>query len=55
MDPKDVPRFVRVPKLFLNEAKQRVMDELKAQGSAEYVGSGDVLSAWWFKVSRTYL
>ncbi|KAJ6494384.1 hypothetical protein C8R45DRAFT_988053 [Mycena sanguinolenta] len=49
LDPKDVARFVRVPKAFLNKAKQRIMDELKAQGSAEYVGSGDVLSAWWLK------
>ncbi|KAF7341598.1 hypothetical protein MSAN_02057100 [Mycena sanguinolenta] len=49
LDPKDIPRFVRVPKVFLNEAKQKIMDELKAQGSAEYVGSGDVLSAWWLK------
>ncbi|KAJ6494405.1 hypothetical protein C8R45DRAFT_824740 [Mycena sanguinolenta] len=48
-DPKDIPRFVRVPKVFLNETKQKIMDELKAQGSAEYVGSGDVLTAWWLK------
>ncbi|KAJ6494390.1 hypothetical protein C8R45DRAFT_1135181 [Mycena sanguinolenta] len=48
--PKDIPRFVRVPKVFLNETKQKIMDELKAQGSAEYVGSGDILTAWWLKM-----
>ncbi|KAJ6453692.1 hypothetical protein C8R45DRAFT_1192479 [Mycena sanguinolenta] len=48
-DPESVPRFVRVPKKFLDEAKQGIMDELKAQGSTEYVGSGDVLKAWWLK------
>ncbi|KAJ6494399.1 hypothetical protein C8R45DRAFT_900431 [Mycena sanguinolenta] len=48
-DPKDISRFIRVPKVFLNEAKQKIMSELKAQGSAEYVGSGDILTAWWLK------
>ncbi|KAJ6462234.1 hypothetical protein C8R45DRAFT_1220655 [Mycena sanguinolenta] len=48
-DPNYVPRFVRVPKVFLNEAKRNIMDELKAQGSTEYVGSSDVLTAWWLK------
>ncbi|KAF7373713.1 hypothetical protein MSAN_00582300 [Mycena sanguinolenta] len=42
--------IVRVPKVFLNEAKQKIMDELKAQGSSEYVGSSDVLMAWWYKL-----
>ncbi|KAJ6461422.1 hypothetical protein C8R45DRAFT_941327 [Mycena sanguinolenta] len=49
LDPKDVPRFIRVPKLFLSEANKKITDELKAQGSSEYVGSGDVLTAWWLK------
>ncbi|KAJ6494388.1 hypothetical protein C8R45DRAFT_824603 [Mycena sanguinolenta] len=48
-DPESVPRFVRVPKIFLEEAKQSIMAELKARGSTEYVGSGDVLKAWWLK------
>ncbi|KAF8169589.1 hypothetical protein K438DRAFT_1983193 [Mycena galopus ATCC 62051] len=48
-DSKTVTRFVRVPKVFLNEAKQTIMDELKAQGSNEYVGSSDVLAAFWLK------
>ncbi|KAJ6494416.1 hypothetical protein C8R45DRAFT_1095338 [Mycena sanguinolenta] len=48
-DPKAISRFFCVPKAFLNEAKQKITDELKAQGSAEYVGSGDVLTAWWLK------
>ncbi|KAF7341622.1 hypothetical protein MSAN_02059600 [Mycena sanguinolenta] len=48
-DPKSVPRFVRVPKAFLAETKRNIMKELKAQGSTEYVGTGDVLMAWWLK------
>ncbi|KAF8179505.1 hypothetical protein K438DRAFT_1938421 [Mycena galopus ATCC 62051] len=50
-DPKTVTRFVRVPKVFLNEAKQNIMHELKAQGSSEYVGSSDVLAAFWLKTA----
>ncbi|KAF7373692.1 hypothetical protein MSAN_00580200 [Mycena sanguinolenta] len=42
------------PKVFLNEAKQKIMDELKAQGSSEYVGSSDVLMAWWYKTVYSY-
>jgi hypothetical protein len=49
-DPKEVNYLVRVPKAFLNEAKQKIMEELKTQGSREYVGSSDVLLAWWYKV-----
>ncbi|KAF7341619.1 hypothetical protein MSAN_02059300 [Mycena sanguinolenta] len=48
-DPKDVRRFVRIPKAFLEDAKKKIMDELKARGSTEYVGSSDVLRAWWLK------
>ncbi|KAF7369771.1 hypothetical protein MVEN_00309200 [Mycena venus] len=48
-DPKEVRCFVRVPKAFLHDVKQTIMDELKAQGSSEYVGSSDVLMAWWLK------
>ncbi|KAJ6494414.1 hypothetical protein C8R45DRAFT_1135211 [Mycena sanguinolenta] len=54
-DPEGVPRFVRVPKKFLDHAKQGIMAELKARGSTEYVGSGDVLKAWWLKVGLTVL
>ncbi|KAJ7739746.1 hypothetical protein B0H14DRAFT_2990656 [Mycena olivaceomarginata] len=43
--------LVRVPKAFLNEAKQKIMEELKTQGSREYVGSSDVLLAWWYKTA----
>lgn len=49
-DPKEARYFVRVPKPFLLEAKQKIMDELTAQGSVEYVGTSDVLMAWWLKV-----
>ena len=47
---KEVHHLVRVPKVFLNETKQKIMEELKAQDSSEYVGSSDVLLAWWYKV-----
>ncbi|KAF8179518.1 hypothetical protein K438DRAFT_1938426 [Mycena galopus ATCC 62051] len=36
-------------KVFINEAKQTIMDELKAQGSNEYGGSSDVFAAFWLK------
>ncbi|KAJ6554412.1 hypothetical protein B0H19DRAFT_1071813 [Mycena capillaripes] len=49
MDPKEVRYFVRVPKAFLRESKRKIMDELELQGSSEYVGSSDVLLAWWLK------
>jgi hypothetical protein len=49
-DPKEVNYLVQVPKVFLNEAKQKIMEELKTQGSCEYVGSSDVLLAWWYRV-----
>ncbi|KAF7373714.1 hypothetical protein MSAN_00582400 [Mycena sanguinolenta] len=53
-DPKEVGYLVRVPKAFLNEEKRQIMDELKAQGSSEYVGSSDVLMAWWHKTIYSY-
>ncbi|KAJ6465781.1 hypothetical protein C8R45DRAFT_492299 [Mycena sanguinolenta] len=53
-DPKEIGYLVRVPKAFLNEAKQKIMEELKAQGSSEYVGSSDVLLAWWYKTAYSY-
>ncbi|KAF7373711.1 hypothetical protein MSAN_00582100 [Mycena sanguinolenta] len=54
LDPKAVNYVVRVPKAFLNEEKRKIMDELKAQGSDEYVGSSDVLLAWWHKTVYSY-
>ncbi|KAJ6453697.1 hypothetical protein C8R45DRAFT_846847 [Mycena sanguinolenta] len=53
-DPKSVSRFARVPKVFLDAAKRSIMNELKAQGSTEYVGSGDVLMAWWLKTIHSH-
>ncbi|KAJ6465809.1 hypothetical protein C8R45DRAFT_1173472 [Mycena sanguinolenta] len=50
----EIGYLVRVPKVFLNEAKQKIMEELKLQGSSEYVGSSDVLLAWWFKTVYNY-
>ncbi|KAF7369439.1 hypothetical protein MVEN_00273200 [Mycena venus] len=49
-DPEEVLHLVRIPKAFLEEEKQKIMDELKAQGSSEYVGSSDLLVAWWLKI-----
>ncbi|KAJ7099971.1 hypothetical protein B0H15DRAFT_944350 [Mycena belliarum] len=48
-DPKEVVHIVRVPKVFLDDAKREIMDDLKRQGSSEWVGSSDVLMAWWLK------
>ncbi|KAF7373736.1 hypothetical protein MSAN_00584700 [Mycena sanguinolenta] len=53
-DPKEVGYLVRVPKVFINEAKEKIMNEIKAQGSNEYVGSSDVLMAWWYKTVYSY-
>ncbi|KAJ7930485.1 hypothetical protein B0H13DRAFT_1858618 [Mycena leptocephala] len=44
-------KVVRVPKAFLEKRKREIMGELKAEGSEEWVGSSDVLMAWWFKVT----
>ncbi|KAJ6494546.1 hypothetical protein C8R45DRAFT_1135467 [Mycena sanguinolenta] len=53
-DPKEVDCLVRVPKMFLNEGKQKIMEELRARGSSEYVGTSDVLMAWWYKTVYGY-
>ncbi|KAJ6465808.1 hypothetical protein C8R45DRAFT_939394 [Mycena sanguinolenta] len=53
-DPKEIGYLVRVPKVFLNEAKEKTMEDLEAQGSSEYVGSSDVLLAWWYKTVYNY-
>ncbi|KAJ6481608.1 hypothetical protein DFH09DRAFT_1213597 [Mycena vulgaris] len=49
-DPKDVTHLVRVPKIFLDDSKREIMEDLKLQGSSEWVGSSDVLVAWWYKM-----
>ncbi|KAJ7145627.1 hypothetical protein C8R44DRAFT_689695 [Mycena epipterygia] len=43
--------IVRVPKVFLESSKREIMENLKLQGSSEWVGSSDVLMAWWLKTS----
>ncbi|KAJ7185825.1 hypothetical protein C8R46DRAFT_880912 [Mycena filopes] len=48
-DPKEESRLVRVPKAFLEDSKREILKELKLQGSNEWVGSSDVLLAWWLK------
>ncbi|KAJ7664764.1 hypothetical protein B0H17DRAFT_1256017 [Mycena rosella] len=53
-DSSEVPYLVRVPKTFLDGTKQNIMDELNREGSNEWVGSSDVLMAWWFKTLYTH-
>ncbi|KAJ7634518.1 hypothetical protein FB45DRAFT_1141595, partial [Roridomyces roridus] len=48
-DPKEVEMYVRVPKAFLADSKREIMENLKNEGSTEWVGSSDVLTAWWYK------
>ncbi|KAF7325658.1 hypothetical protein MKEN_00415700 [Mycena kentingensis (nom. inval.)] len=47
--PKEVKQHVCMPKVFLEAQKQRIMEEIKASGSDEWVGSSDVLLAWLLK------
>ncbi|KAJ7449108.1 hypothetical protein B0H11DRAFT_1743793 [Mycena galericulata] len=53
-DPKEIDYLVRVLKVFLDDAKREIMDNLKSEGSSEWVGSSDVLMAWWFKTALGY-
>jgi len=43
-------RIICVPKKFVMERKAEVMADLAKEGSGQWVGSSDVLVAWWFKV-----
>ncbi|KAJ7079648.1 hypothetical protein C8R43DRAFT_344964 [Mycena crocata] len=47
-DPAEA-RLVHVPNFFLEAHKQEIMQKLKRQGSNQWVGSSDVLMAWWLK------
>jgi hypothetical protein len=49
LDP-EVSQLIRVPKAFLEDQRRQIMEELKQEGSTEWVSSSDVLMAWWFKV-----
>jgi hypothetical protein len=49
-DSKEVAYIVRMPKIFLADSKREIMEDLQRQGSGEWIGSSDVLMAWWFKV-----
>ncbi|KAJ7908100.1 hypothetical protein B0H13DRAFT_2273487 [Mycena leptocephala] len=53
-DRKEEHKVVRVPKVFLEKKKREITGELTAEGSAEWVGSSDVLMAWWFKTSYAH-
>nr|GAT44355.1 predicted protein [Mycena chlorophos] len=48
-DPKECVKHVYVPKTFLEAEKKKIMEELKEAGSEEWVGSSDVLVAWWLQ------
>ncbi|KAJ7668035.1 hypothetical protein B0H17DRAFT_1088430 [Mycena rosella] len=48
-DPREATHIVRVPKVFLEESKREINVSLKTEGSSEWVGSFDVLMAWWLK------
>ncbi|KAJ7735811.1 hypothetical protein B0H16DRAFT_128753 [Mycena metata] len=53
-DPKEQAYLIRVPKAFLQGSKRAIMENLQLQGSTEWVGSSDVLLAWWFKSAYSY-
>ncbi|KAJ6490943.1 hypothetical protein C8R45DRAFT_1213118 [Mycena sanguinolenta] len=46
-DPTEQMMLICVPKEFVEDQKTSVMTELQAQKSAEWVGSSDVLLAWF--------
>ncbi|KAJ6591560.1 hypothetical protein DFH09DRAFT_974716 [Mycena vulgaris] len=48
---REVSQLIRVPKAFLEDKRREIMENLKLQGSSEWVTSFDVLMAWWFKAS----
>ncbi|KAK7049132.1 hypothetical protein R3P38DRAFT_3345995 [Favolaschia claudopus] len=64
-DPRDVMLYVRVPKAWLRGVKAGVMDDLSGQTSGgggseqrekerDWVGSSDVLVAWWVKLLHAH-
>ncbi|KAJ7683439.1 hypothetical protein B0H17DRAFT_33801 [Mycena rosella] len=53
-DPKLATHLVRVPRSFLDDSKRDINASLQFRGSGEWVGSSDVLLAWWFKTAYGY-
>nr|GAT48154.1 predicted protein [Mycena chlorophos] len=53
-EPKEEAKLVRVPKAFLEKKKAEVMEWLAATGSEEWVGSSDVMLAWWYQISYSH-
>ncbi|KAJ7092515.1 hypothetical protein C8R43DRAFT_1169948 [Mycena crocata] len=51
-DPKPARKLVRMPKVFLENLKLQINAELQLEGSSEWVGSSDVLLAWWLKIAH---
>ncbi|KAJ7683438.1 hypothetical protein B0H17DRAFT_1227528 [Mycena rosella] len=52
--PKVTTFIVRVPKAFLDDSSREINQSLQLRGSGEWVGSSDVLLAWWFKTTYSY-
>ncbi|KAF7328102.1 hypothetical protein MSAN_02490000 [Mycena sanguinolenta] len=53
-DTEEVMRLVCVPKTFLDAAKEEINNQLRLEGSQEWVGSVDVLMAWWYKTAYAH-
>ncbi|KAF7297095.1 hypothetical protein MIND_00942400 [Mycena indigotica] len=53
-EPKEEVKLVRVPKIFLERMKKEILDQLAAHASEEWVGSSDVMLAWWYKTSYNH-
>ncbi|KAJ7090978.1 hypothetical protein C8R43DRAFT_908320 [Mycena crocata] len=49
MGPNFARKLVRMPKSFLRDSTHQINEQLRLQGSSEWVGSSDVLLAWWLK------
>ncbi|KAJ6603208.1 hypothetical protein DFH09DRAFT_1301030 [Mycena vulgaris] len=53
-DPTEAAHLVRIPKAFIAHSKREIMEELRLKGSNEWVGSSDVLTAWWLKTAYSH-
>ncbi|KAJ7848483.1 hypothetical protein B0H14DRAFT_2767849 [Mycena olivaceomarginata] len=53
-DGEEVVRLVCIPKAFLDSAKLMINEKLRLEGSEEWVGSSDVLMAWWYKTAYAH-
>ncbi|KZV99776.1 hypothetical protein EXIGLDRAFT_745915 [Exidia glandulosa HHB12029] len=53
-DSQEVDLLVRIPKPWLREKKNEIVQELKASGSDEWVSTSDVLLAWLFQTVHAH-